>query len=99
QRLVDLDLPLPRIEIAVVGDAPAGPRRPALHAVLLAHDNGDIEAYQRPDVGDALTVGTDDLHRLPHAAQRGHDLPDPTVAAAGIGIDLGQEPCLCSQID
>ena len=61
-----------------------------------------IETFSRtsgPDVGDSAAVGADDLHRLPHAAQRGHDLFDPRIAAAGIGVDLGEEPRLGTEID
>ena len=48
---------------------------------------------------DPAAVGADDLHRLPDAAERGHDLAHPRIAAARIGVDFGQEPRLGAEID
>ena len=67
--------------------------------VALADHDGDAKAHQRADVGDPAAIGADDLHRLPHPGERRHDLADPRIAAARIGVDLGQEFCLGSEID
>ncbi len=99
QRLIDLRFPVLRVEIAVIDDTAAGPRRPGLHAIVLADDDCDVEAHQRTDVGRAAAVRANDLHRLPYTAQGGHDLPDPGIAAARIGVDLGEEARLDREID
>src|SRR5579875_3687471 len=90
---------LPRVEIALIGDPAAGARGTGLHPLALADDDGDAEPHERPDVGDAVAVGAQDLHRLPDAGERGHDLADARIAAAGVGVDLGQKLRLGGKID
>ncbi len=43
---------------------------------------------KRPDIGSTVTVGADDLHRLPASRDRGADLHDPRVGSARIGVDF-----------
>src|SRR5882724_11219505 len=45
-------------------------------------DDADVEADERSYVADAGAVGADDLHRLPRAGERGHDLADACVFRA-----------------
>ena len=52
QRLVDLGLPLRRVEIMVVHHPAAGAGRAGLHAAVLLDHDADIEPHQRADVGD-----------------------------------------------
>src|SRR5579875_3462379 len=79
--------------------SPAGAGGTGLHPLALADDDGDAEPHERPDVGDAVAVGAQDLHRLPDAGERGHDLADARIAAAGVGVDLGQKLRLGGKID
>src|SRR5271169_2597996 len=91
QRLVDMALPVGRVEVALVGETAAAAVGAGLHLVALADHNRDVDPYERADVGDAAAVGADDLHRLPDATDRRHHLAHPRVLAAGIGVDIGQK--------
>ena len=99
QSFVDLRLPLPRIEIEIVADPTARAGGAGLHAVAVADDDRHAQPHQRADVCDPAGIRADDLHRLPYAAERGHDLFHPRVTAARIGVYFGEEPRLCPEID
>ncbi len=54
-------------------------------------DDGDVETNEGAQVGDAGAVRPHHLHRLPLAGDRGHDLLDAGVLAAGVGIHGGEQ--------
>ena len=98
QGFIDLCLPLLRIEIEIVADAAPRAGGAGLHTVAIADDDCDAEPHQRPDIGDPPAIGPNDLHRLPDAAERSHDLPHLRVAAARVSVYFRQEPCFCPEI-
>jgi hypothetical protein len=91
QRLVDARLPVGRIDEPLVGKPAARAMAAGLLAAAVANHHGDVEPDQRPDVADANAVRAEDLHRLPFAGDRGHDLAHARVLAPRIGVDLRQE--------
>jgi hypothetical protein len=91
QRLVDFRLPAGRVQIGFEAGPAACPRGARLLTVAVADDDGDVEAHQRTDIGGALAVGADDLHRLPGTGEGTGDLLHALVLRPGIGVDLLQQ--------
>ena len=63
----------------------------AFLAVAVADHDTDIDADQRADVADPVTVGTNDLNRLPFAGKTDRHLAHPRIFAAYIGVDFAQK--------
>src|SRR3984893_162399 len=99
QGFIDLSLPLLWIEIEIVADAAPRAGGAGLHAVTVADDDRHAEPQQRADIRYPPAIGSNDLHRLPDAAERSHDLPHARVAAARISVNFRKEPRLCPEID
>ena len=91
ERLVHLRLPALGREELVVGRAPADALRAGLLALALADHDGDVESDERAHVAGAAAVGADDLHRLPGAEKRRHDLADSGFLHPGVSVDLRQQ--------
>ncbi len=63
----------------------------ALALAILLHHNRHIQPHQRPQIGHTPTVCPNDLHGLPLARERGHDLHHAPVLTACIGIYAGKQ--------
>ena len=87
------------LQVAVVEDPPAGAEAARLAVATVVDHHRDIEAHQRPHVAHPVAAGAHDLHRLPLAAERGHDLEDAVVLAPRIGVDVGEEFHLGLEVD
>src|SRR3546814_13165150 len=94
QGIVDLGLPVGRIEEAGIADAAAGTAAAAFHAVALAGRHRHIQADPRADVLDQGAVGTQAGDRLPGAGQRGRDLAPAAALRPGPGAEARQHHAL-----
>ena len=79
------------VEDAVVAFAAAQAVRAGFALAVALDDDADVQADQGAEVGGAVAVGADDLHGLPFAVDRGHDLDDAGILAAGVGVDALQD--------
>ncbi len=90
QRFVHRLLQVGLVQQRGVAESAAAAVAAAFAPAVLLDDDGHAEPDQRPQVGDPCPVGADDLHRLPLAAEAGHDLLDPRVAPARVSVEPGQ---------
>ena len=94
QRLVRTALPVSARDEIAESHAPADAEGAALLPVTFADDDRDVDAGHRPDVGNPMAVGPEDVDHLPACRGSCGDLPDLRILASQIGIDLRQQPDL-----
>ena len=90
QRLAHMALPHVGGNNAAQIDPPATARAAAFAPPVLFDDHRDIQPRHRPDIGHKRAFGPKDRHLLKRGRDRGRDLHNARIKAAGIGVNLGQ---------
>ena len=60
-------------------------------AIARARNDGDVDAYQRPDVTIGFAVGSDDFDDLPGRAEADRDLAHTRILLANVSVDLAKQ--------